>query len=248
MMRSTLRFHLAFIFLLTGSCSTHNLEEPPFPQQAPITSEVMSYTSTPVIPSTSAATFTLSPVETQASTPIDFSNLPAMIDLILSVEEIESLDQFGSNRLISIADKTKELGNSCLWDCAKHVYSLEHGTLTVILLRAGDPQKAESTVKSLRTEFIKTAGSEYTASDISSLQPKAWAVVDPPSSSRDFRTGAAGIAQGEIVVLVTYSRDFCEYMPNYGRFCEGDIMGLAMTSIEYLNLQVQKLQAAGYQE
>lgn len=243
-MRSRFHYQLVLIFLVTISCSNHNVKKSLTSQQIPAAPEVISYTSAPTIPSTSTATFTLLPTGTP--TPIDFSNSPQLIDLILSSEEIESLDEFGSNPLIAIADTTRELGDSCLLDCAKHVYSLDYGTLTIILLRAGSREKAESTVASLRTDFLKPAAHPYTTNDISSLQQNAWAVVDEASISRDFRTGAAGMAQGEIVVLVTYSRDYCEYLPNYGRFCEGDIMGLAMASIAYLNLQVQKLQAAGY--
>lgn len=247
MRRSRFHYLLVCIFLLTTSCSNHNMAEPPSLQ-----SEVISYTFTPTFPSspaitlTSITTFTLFPTEASTPIPIDSSNLPPLVKLILSSEEIESLDIFNSNPLIGIADTTKELGDSCLWDCAKHVYSLDQGTLTIILLRAGDQQKAESTIESLRIDFLKPAAHQYTTNDISSLQQNAWAVVDEASISRDLRTGAAGIAHGEIVVLATYSRDYCEYLPNYGRFCEGDIIGLAMAAVEVLNLQVQKLQAAGY--
>jgi hypothetical protein len=244
MIRSKLRYYLILTFLLTISCSNHNLEELSTSQQVSPTSEVISYASTPTIPF--SPTIQPTSIETHTPTPIDFSNLPPLVDVILSSEEIESLDIFNSNPLIGIADTTKELGASCLWDCAKHVYSLEYGTLTVILLRAGNQQKAESTIESLRIDLLKPVAHQYTTNDIPTLQQNAWAVVDEASSVRDFRTGAAGIAHGEIVVLVTYSQDFCEYLPNYGRFCEGDIMGLAMAAVEHLNLQVQKLQAAGY--
>lgn len=197
---------------------------------------------------TNIVSSTLSLTEISTPIPIDTSDLPKLTDVILSSEDIESLDEFGSNPLISVANKTKELGASCLWDCAKHLYSLEHGTLTIVLLRAGSQQKADHTSESLRADFLKAAGVEYTTNDISNISLMAWSIVDAASSTRDFRTSAAGIAHGEIVILATYSQNFCEYMPNYGRYCEGDIMGLAMTSIEYLNLQIQKLQIAGYKE
>ncbi len=254
MMESKSHYYPAIILLLIVSCSNQQTRGFPTSQQISPTLTATLLTATITIPPTSTttptniATFTLSPTETQTSTPIDFSDLPNLTDVILSSEDIESVDEFGSNPLVTTADTTKELGTSCLWDCAKHLYSLEHGTLTIVLLRAGSHQKAESTSESLRTDFLKTAGFEYTINDISSMPESAWTIVDEASSTKDFRTSAAGIAYGEIVVLVTYSQNFCEYMPNYGRYCEGDIMGLAMTSIEYLNLQIQNLQIARYKE
>ena len=253
-MKSKSHHYLAIILLLIVSCSNQQTGEFSTPQQVSPTVAVIlpasttTIPSTPTITATSIVTFTLSPTETHTPTPIDLSNLPKLTNVILSSEDIESVDEFGSNPLVTTADTTKELGGACLWDCAKYLYSLEHGTLTIVLLRAGSQQKAESTSESLRNDFLKTAGVEYTINDISSMPEKAWSIVDEASSTKDFRTSAAGIAHGEIVVLVTYSQNFCEYMPNYGRFCEGDIMGLAMNSIAYLNLQIKKLQIAGYQK
>ncbi len=240
------------LLLLLVSCSNYQAEEFSTPQQISSTQAINLPTATitiqPALTVTEIATSTLPPTYTPTPTPIDLSNLPKLANVILSSKDIESLDEFKSNPLMSVTDNSKELRDSCLWDCAKYFYSLEHGTLVIILLRTGSFQQAASTSENLRADFLKTAGVEYTMNDIANMPPKAWSIVDAASSTKDFRTSATGIAHGEIVILATYSQNFCEYMPNYGRYCEGDIMGLAMTSIEYLNLQIQKLRIAGYKE
>jgi hypothetical protein len=238
------------------ACSNQASQESFKTQQPSASPEIVVFTSTSKViinTPTHALTVTSSPqpLSTQTPTPIDLDSLPNLTDVILSSSDVESIDKYGSNPLILIADTTHELKDSCLWDCAKFRYSLEHGTLTIMLLRAGNHQKAESTAQNLRNDFLPMAkttmgGAEYTLDDIPSMPPESWVIVDAPSSTKDIRTSAAGMSYGSIVILVTYSQSFCEYMPNYGRYCEGDMMGLALSSVEYIMAQIQKLEASGY--
>ena len=184
----------------------------------------------------------------QTPTLVDLDKLPKLHEVILSPADVENLDGYSWNPLLLATDTTNELRDSCLWDCAKYGYSLEHGTLTIMLLRAGDPRKAQNTVENLRKDFFKTVGYEYTENDLPTMPPKSWALIDAASSTKDFRTGAAGVAHGRIVILVTYSQLYCEYTPELGRYCEGDTMILAGTSVDFLNAQIRKLETAGYQK
>jgi hypothetical protein len=182
---------------------------------------------------------------TQTPTLVDWGRLSKLSDVIISSADSENIDEFQYNHLLRVTDVTSELQDSCLWDCVKYRYSLKDGTLTIMLLRAGDYQKAERTLANLRKDFLKTVGIDYTVSDIS-MPPTAWAMVDAPSSTKDSRTGVAGITHGSIVILVTYSQIFCEYTAEFGRYCEGSIMPLAGTSVYFLEVQIQKLETAGY--
>jgi hypothetical protein len=145
-----------------------------------------------------------------------------------------------------VTDITNELNGSCLWDCAKSRYSLDRGSLTIMLRRAGDHQKAQNTVKNLRIEFLPSTLVEYKQSDLSILPSGSWVVVDAPSSTKDNRTSTASVAYGSIVILTTYTQSFCDYEPGLGRICEGDVEGLAVSAVKYLIAQMKKLEASGY--
>ena len=242
---------LFLTMLLLTSCSGQISQESFVTQQPSPNPEVGSTPTLKIIEST--PTHTLVPTTTpqiqpsETPTPIVVENLPQLSEVVLSSNDIENLDEYDSSPLVlAAADVINELQNSCLWDCIKYRYSLARGTLTILLLRAGDHQKAESTVKTLRGDFLKTVGFEYTTDDLSSMPSASWVIVDAASSSTDYRTSAAGIAYGSIVVLVTYSQNFCEYTVELGKYCKGDLMGLALDSVEFLNAQIQKLETAGY--
>jgi hypothetical protein len=195
---------------------------------------------------TLASTATAQNLPTQTPTLVNLESLPKLSEVIISSTDSEKIDEFSYNPLLLVTDATSELQDVCLWDCVKYRYSLEQGILTIMLLRAGDPQKAESTVENLRNDFLKTVGVEYTVNDMTNMPSTSWVIVDSASNAKDFRTSAASVAYGSIVILVTYSQVFCEYTPELGRYCEGDLMGLALTSVEFLNVQIQKLETAGY--
>lgn len=202
-------------------------------------------TNTPIL-KVAAVTATDPSMPTQTSPPIQPEPLPKLSEVIVSSIDIENDDGLDWNPLVLASDATNELRDSCLWDCAKYRYSLEEGTLTITLLRAGDPQKAKNTVENLRKDFLKTVGYEYTANDLPTMPSNSWVLVSAPSRTKDFLTSAAGIAHGSVVILVTNSQVFCEYTPDFGRYCEGDVTGLVDTSVYFLNMQVKKLEVAGY--
>ena len=203
-------------------------------------------TSTVQIVATQTPTLTEQVFPTPTSTLVDLESLPKLSDVIISSNDIKNNYDLSWNPLIRAANTTNELKDACLWDCAKYRYSLKEGILTIILLRAGNFQKAENTVENLRKDFLEPWGYEYTANDLADMPPNSWALVDAASSTDDFRTGAAGMAHGSVVILVTYSQRFCENTPEIGRYCEGDTMTLADTSVYFLNAQIQKLEVAGY--
>lgn len=246
------RLLLLTVSFLVAACSGQASPASFVTQSPTLTPEVIRPTPTlkivdPTPASTSVpATMTQIP-PTQTPVPVDLEKLPKLSEVIISWADSETIDEFVYNPLILVTDATSEVQDSCLWDCAKYRYSLEEGTLTILLLRAGDPQKAESTLGNLRKDFLRTVGFEYTADDIPWMSPKSWALVDA-ASAKDSRTGAAGSTHGSIVVLVTYSQIFCEYDPVFGRYCEGSIMPLAGTSLYFVDIQVEKLKAAGYPE
>ena len=250
-MRAKHHLPLLLALILLSACLGQASPESFAIQQPSPSPEVIIFTPTlkiaDVIPThTLVPTATAQNLPTQTPTLVDLESLPKLRELIISSTDSEKIDEFSDNSLLLVTDATSELQDSCLWDCVKYRYSLEQGTLTIVLLRAGDPKKAESTVENLRTDFLKTVGVEYSADDITSMPSKSWVLVDAASSVKDFRTSAAGIAHASIVILVTYSQIFCEYTPELGRYCEGNLMGLALTSVVFLKAQVQKLETGDY--
>lgn len=203
----------------------------PWPTNIP-TLEIVDITPAHIVASTPTATAQILP------TLVDFEKLPRLSDVVVSSVDFESFvttETFRYNTLIRITDLTNELKDSCLWDCAKYRYSLKYGTFTIMLLRAGDHPKAENTSQNLRQGFLKSAGQyEYTDSDIPTMPLGSWAFVTY-SDIKYHATGATGIAHGSIVILVTYSH-----------IATDDIMDFAIYPVEFLNVQIQKLEAAGY--
>ena len=230
---------ILLVLFLLAACTNQPSPESFVTQQPSPNPDVIRFTSTPktidVFP-----THTLTPsaivqiLPTQIPTQVDLENLPKLSEAIISSTDFETID-LSYNPLILAADATNELQDSCLWDCAKYRYSLEEGTLTITLLRAGDHQKAESTLGNLRNDFLKTAKHyEYTTDDLT-MPTGSWIIIDRASNTKDHQTGASGIAHGSIVVLVTYSQAWSD-----------DLMELAYISVYFLNEQIRKLESAGY--
>jgi hypothetical protein len=237
------------VLLLLVACSSQVSPESSATQQASPKPEITALATTPKVVDptpidTLVPTATVAILPTQTPTLVDLESLPKLSEVIISAADSENIDEFRYNPLLLITDATNEMQDSCLWDCVKYRYSLEEGTLTIMLLRAGNHQKAESILANLRKDFLKTVGIEYTANDIP-MPPTSWTMVDA-ASSKDSRTGVAGIAHGSIVVLVTYSQVFCEYTTEFGKYCEGNIMPLAGTSVYFLEVQIRKLETVGY--
>ncbi len=233
--------YILLLFLLTA-CSGQPSQEPFVTQTLAPTPEFIRFTSTPqtivVTPThTRIPTATARILPTLSPTLVDMKSLPKLREVIISSidsENIEALWYYSP--ITQVIDATNELQGICLWDCAKYRYSLEHGVLTITLLRAGDPPKAESTVESLKKGFLKTVRHyEYTASDIPDMPSGSWVIVDAPTNTEDHEIGAAGIAYGSVAILVTYDQIWSD-----------NLMALADPPVEFLNAQIQKLEAAGY--
>ena len=250
MLKKHLLAFMPVLFLL-AACSGQPPQEPFVTQTLAPTREFIIFTPIPktvdVTPAhTLLPTVIVQILPTQSPTLVNIESLPKLSKVIISSADSENIDELSYNPLLQVTDTTSELQGYCLWDCVKHQYSLEQGTLTIMLLRTGDTQKAESTVDNVRKEFLKTVGVEYTASDIPSMPSNSWVIVDAASNTKDFRMSAAGTVHGSVVILVTYRQRFCENTSELGRYCEGDLMGLGLTSIDFLNAQIEKLEAAGY--
>jgi hypothetical protein len=244
--------------ILIASCSPQASTSPSASSTAPVSTTPSAqdqHTPAASTPTFAPSTIqpSLSPTNTgslfpsiePATTPTDWVSLPKLSAVILSASDIQNMDQSASIHPY-VTDITDELDGSCLWDCAKSRYSLERGSLTIMLLRAGDHQKAQSTVQNLRFEFLPTTWVEYKQSDLSILPPGSWVVVDAPSSTKDNRTSTAGVAYGSIVILTTFTQAFCDEEPGLGRICEGDLEGLAINAVKYLIAQMKKLEISGY--
>jgi hypothetical protein len=175
------------------------------------------------------------------------------------------------NPLMDVTDVTHEL-NECLWDCAKYRYSLEDGLLTIILLRTGDEQKAERTAEKLKNNFLDTEAnnSNWWVTDYTDVLPEivpdnisanTWLVITeksehlPPLPDSQLlyqgqgppilvsQTIVLGTAHGSIVILTTYHRNiYIEegWAADIGTFDAADY------PIYFLEMQIQKLEAAGY--
>jgi hypothetical protein len=218
---------------------------------------------------------------TPTSISVDFDSLPKLNEVIISSLDLQSIKDapgddylaylLDTNPLIDVTDVSHEL-NECLWDCAKYRYSLEDGLLTIILLRAGDEQKAERTVENLKKDFLNTEANNpnWWASDETSALPdrvsdhissNAWLVITeesthlPPLPDSQLLYEGQGppilvseaivtsIAHGSIVILITYHRNI--YIEE-GWAADTGTFDAADYPIYFLKMQIQKLEAAGY--
>jgi len=231
---------ILLVLLLLAACTNQPSPESFATQQPSPSPEINTFTSTPKIIDITP-THTLIPavtvqiLPTQIPTRVNLENLPNLRETILSAIDFETIG-LGYNTLTFVTDATNELQDSCLWDCAKYRYSLEYGTLTIMLLRAGDHQKAENTLENLRKDFLDTVVAyEYTPEDAPIMPPGSWVIVDQAIRTEDYQTGAAGITHGSIVVLVTYRQ-----------IGSDDLAEFAIVPTYFLNEQIRKLESAGY--
>ena len=230
------------LFLLVA-CSGQPTQESFVTQTLAPTREFIMSTSIPKTVDVTS-TYTLTPtvtariLPTQTPTLTNVESLPKLSEVIISSIDSENIEWIQYyHPLTQVTDATNELQGNCLWDCAKYRYTLEHGVLTIMLLRAGDIQKAKSTSENLRKDFLKTTRNyEYTSSDIPSMPSGSWVIVDASAvSTEDHDLGAAGTVHGNIVILVTYDQIWSD-----------DLMSFAIPPVEFLNAQILKLEAAGY--
>jgi hypothetical protein len=185
-----------------------------------------------------------SPSVKSSPTEIDWNRLPKLMTVILSANDFGSINYGIIPNFIS--DITSEVEGQCYVDCAKFTYAVDSGTLTILLLRTGSDEIATKASENLRIDFVKKSAHEYNQDEIPNMPIGSWSNVDYFSCSRDFLTGAAGMSFGRIILLVTFSRNFCWYDPIEGRYCEGDAGELAWISVGYLAAQIKKLEEMGY--
>ncbi|HRF50591.1 MAG TPA: hypothetical protein PLC98_23385 [Anaerolineales bacterium] len=210
-----------------------------YPTSLPTRTRIVEPTSTmETAPSTTTATAT------------EYGSLsePASLDqAILASEDFEGVSaiqlQDIRDSMLEWSDRTMELADYCLWECAKRQIVGENWALTVVLLRAGDADKASRTVQRALTE-VKGGNEPYPIDMFRSLvelDSSAW-VLGGGFGSGEYRVGAS---RGSIIVFVTYQYEVCAGVELSGR-CEYDGSYLASTAVEVSVKQIEKLIENGY--
>jgi hypothetical protein len=182
------------------------------------------------------------PSQTVTQTSVHWASIPKLSEVILSKQDFENINSWYAQYPLHIVDAKEEIGSSCLWDCAKFHYSNQERHWTILLLRAGDPQKAFTTVQKLKSNFAFFE--EYTPDVLSGMLPGSWIVVHK-AADEYFTSVTTGLSYGNIVVLITDSAKTC-FDSADGFICEGDLYSLAAEVSELAKAQVQKLAEAGY--
>ena len=147
--------------------------------------------------------------------------------------------------VVETRDATAELGESCLWDCSRTVLVTESGEMTVSVIQAGDPEKAERTLESIKRELSYGEIYEYSVDEFASLTalaPNAWVVERRNGVNHDSISGAS---RGVAVVWVIYSYDICGEREGM-IYCEGDTLYLSSVAARVAEMQLETLMAAGY--
>ena len=233
------------IFLL--SCSEKTTSTTLQPQETKIINTLVPSTETPKI----SLTETLIPLDLATSTPtliiptptpVNWDELPALTEVALSKSDFEKADSWYSIYPLVETDATNELEDLCLWDCAKFLFSNSEKRWTVVLLRAGDNQKALSTAQNLKANYKDTY--EYTPDVLKGMLPDSWIVIHKPAD-RFFISATIGVSYGRVVLLITASDKTCFYTDE-GLICEGDLYSLADDVSDFAKLQIKKLADAGY--
>jgi len=212
-----------------------------YPTSLPTRTRIVEPTSTmETAPSTTTAT----------ATATEYGSLsePASLDqAILASEDFEAVSaiqlQDIRDSMLEWSDRTMELADYCLWECAKRQIVGENWALTVVLLRAGDADKASRTVQRALTE-VKGGNEPYPIDMFRSLvelDSSAW-VLGGGFGSGEYRVGAS---RGSIIVFVTYQYEVCAGVELSGR-CEYDGSYLASTAVEVSVKQIEKLIENGY--
>lgn len=144
------------------------------------------------------------------------------------------------------SDVTAELGTACLLDCSKSVFEYGRERITVSILRAGDPEKAERTVVRIHDEILNELDNEYDVGefrDLRALSPNSWVIL----RGRGYlRYAAAGAARGVIVVWTRVDFNLCTQLDNGTMWCEGDLESYADLASWITIKQLEKAYAAGY--
>jgi len=177
---------------------------------------------------------------------INWQKLPKLSEVILPKQYFESADYYS----ISVSDSlreyyvTEELGDRCLWDCAKIRYAQSNANWTITLLRAGDNEKAQRTAQNLQKNFEQYIFSEYMPEELPEMLPGSW-VIFHESADRYFKSVSTGLSHGPVVVLITFSARMC-WDSDEGFKCEGDIYGFVKDLVMFSNARIQNLEGAGY--
>jgi len=143
-------------------------------------------------------------------------------------------------------DATAELGAACLIDCSKMVFETTLGRLTIVIIRAGDEEKAHRTSTNLAAEFRRGADFEYPADEylgLLALAPDNWAMTHHQG---DIWDSVAGASRGVVIAWGSLQYDICGVNDAGERYCEGDIGYYTSIVTTSLEMQFAKLISAGY--
>jgi hypothetical protein len=239
---------LILVVFLLSACSSQHGQEPFVTQTLVPSPDAMIFIATPkkieVTPTytlTSTATEQILP--TRAPTIADLDRLPKLNEVAMSSADFENLEGLYFDSPVLATDVTNELQGACLWDCVKYRYSIEQG-LTIMLLRAGDNQKAFRTAQGLRNDFLKSIHYEYTPNELVDMPQESWLIVHK-SSNKCQLNATMGLSYGRVVIMTTLTRVVCEET-EFGTYGEVDLYGFAYDVLIYTNAQVDKLVNAGY--
>lgn len=231
------------IFLV--SCSAKPISSTSQPQETKIGINVVSEISTPKAVSTESltpSTESISASKTPAQTTVNWDKLPTLTEVSLSKSDFEQTDSWYSLFPLQESNVTNELKDLCLWDCAKFYFSNSEKRWTVILLRAGDNQKALNTAQNFKSNYEYTY--EYTPDILKDMIPDSWVIIHQPAD-RYFISATIGASYGRIALVITVSSKTC-FDTDEGFVCEGDLYSLANDASKFAKLQIKKLVAAGY--
>jgi hypothetical protein len=217
--------------------------------QSSLLTPQISSTTTPIITgpaittSITLPTFTQFPQQTIEPTEVNWELLPKLEDVILSLHEFDEQNFWWAQDPLQVIDAKNEIEN-CLWDCAKYYYSNKVRRWTIILLRAGDRQKAFSTAQKFKVGFLDGAIYEFPPDVLSDLLPNSWMIEYFPAN-KYFVSLTSGFSYGNIVILITNSAIFCADTEQ-GYTCEGDVYSFAEELGTMAKAQIQKLADGGY--
>lgn len=177
---------------------------------------------------------------------MDWDSLAPLRDVILSGSDVRAIDTpwLEKGKEQEGVDKTDELGDSCLRDCAKSLFPTEKGLLTIILIRAGSSEKAIRTSASLRNDYLAGAITEYAMGELPDMPEKSWVIAHRGAGSY-YVDSVVGVPAGAVVILIALQQQMC-FEGDEGLRCEGDLYSPSWLVVEYANRQIKKLLEAGY--
>jgi hypothetical protein len=220
MMRRNIFLGFTIVIILIASCTStaeEHVSSTVTKPQAQVT--IIRSTLTPEIPTriptntaSSTKTITLTPSNTPTiptntitltPTDVDWDQMPPLSDMVLSIKEISEIELDTIDPFFTMVDTTDEVEN-CLLDCVKTRYSFDEGSITILMLRAGNRDKAQSTVESLREVFLQGGNEVMSHDDILEIRPGSWVISERHSRYRFYLSCSASMAEDDIVVLVTF--------------------------------------------